>query len=169
MHARHTTGAEHLLGCLAAVKTGQQYAARLIGQIIANQVLFFGDIVVIVTNQYFKTARPHHFMDSFQGLDEQLVGQRRNQHHDRLALRRCQRPSGRVGNITERSGGQLDLLDQFRGNRADPAQGPRRSNWGNPGKPGNFSQSGTTSSTRADAGHGGIYFRLAKNRERALR
>ncbi|MNJ45237.1 hypothetical protein D3C77_403240 [compost metagenome] len=169
VHTGHATGVEHLLGRFAAIKTGEQHATRLIGQIVANQVLFFGDIVVIVTDQHFKAARAHDLVDGLQGLDEQLVGQRRNQHHDRLALRRGQRPGRRVGDITEGGCCQLDLLDQLRGNGADPAQGARSGNRGNPGKPGHFSQSGTTGSTGADAGHGELYFRLAKNGERALR
>ncbi|MNP36260.1 hypothetical protein D3C76_1296340 [compost metagenome] len=169
MHTGHAAGGQHLLGHVAAIKTGEQDATRLVSQVVADQVLFFGDIVVIVTDQHLKPTGPHHLVDGLQGVDEQLVGQRRDQYHDRLALCRGQRPCCRVGHVAKAGGGDLDLLDQLRCHRADPAQRTRSSNRGNPGKPGHFSQGGTTGSTGADAGHDRFYFRLAKNRERALR
>ncbi|MNC44216.1 hypothetical protein D3C75_931160 [compost metagenome] len=169
MHTGHATGRQHLPRCLAALEPGQQHAAGLVGQVVADQVLFFGKIVVIVADQHLEPARAHDLMNGFQRIDEQLVGQRRDQHHHRLAARRRQGTGRRVGHIAKARRGSNDLFHRLRRNRADPAQGARSGNRGNPGKPGHFSQSGTTGSTGADAGHGELYFRLAKNGERALR
>ena len=75
MHTRHTTGGQHLARRIAALEAGQQHAARLIGQVVADQVLFFGKVVVIVADQHLKPTRAHDLVDGLQGIDEQLVGQ----------------------------------------------------------------------------------------------
>ncbi|MCY1180191.1 hypothetical protein D9M73_206210 [compost metagenome] len=169
VHAGYTAACQHASRAFGAVETGQQNAPRLVPQVVANQLLLFLDVIVKITDQHFQAARAHDFVNGLKGFDEQLVGQRRDQHHHRLALRRRQGSGRRVGDITQAQRGLLDLFHQVRGNSGDTAQGAGSGDGGNPGKTGNFRQGGASGSTRADAGHGFAYFRLAKNRERALR
>ncbi len=101
-------------------------------------------------------------MDGFQCVDEQLIGQRRYEHHDRVAAGRCQRAGGGIGHIAKGGGGSHNLGREFRGHGTDAAQGPGCSDGGNPGQSGDFSQGGTTSCARTNAGHNVVILLLAR-------
>ncbi|MNN41378.1 hypothetical protein D3C81_1554950 [compost metagenome] len=149
VYAGHAAGNQHLPRSLAALETGEQDAARLVRQVIADQIFFFVDIVVIVADQHLEPAGAHHFVDGLQSVDEQLVGQRRNQHNHRLAARRSQRPGSGVGDIAKARCRGHHFFHQCRSHGADTAQGAGGCDRGNPGKPGHFCQSGSTGSAGA--------------------
>lgn len=122
VHAGNAAGLDHPPGALGALEAGQQQAARLVGQVVADQVLFLVARVVEVADQHLQALWPQYRVDRLEGLDEQQVGQRRHQHRHAVALRRGQRARRGVGHVAEFAGGVADLLRQFFGDAGDAAQ-----------------------------------------------
>ncbi len=123
VHAGNIAGLDHASGAFGAVETGQQQTTRLIGHVVAQQVFFFVPGIVVVADHHFETLGSQDPMNGFQGVDEQQVGQRRHQHHHRMALGRSQGAGGGVDDVVELHGGLADLFHQIDGYGADAAQG----------------------------------------------
>ena len=136
VYTGHTAARNQLAGRFAAIEAGDQQTRRAMGQVGAQQQLFFGGVVVGHANQRQKALRKQHPVDGFEHVHEQGIGEQRHQHQDLCGALRGQRTCRGVGHVVQFFDRLADPFDQFGIDAALAAQGARdrdRTDLGNPG------------------------------------
>ena len=113
VHTGHLAALHQGAGAGGVVPAGDQQAGGSVQQLLTQQLLFLGLVVMRHTNEGLKAARAQCLLRGVEQVHKQGVGQLGDQDGHMVAALRGQCPGGRVGHIAQAGGGLLHPRHQL--------------------------------------------------------
>ena len=113
-HVHAGRGGDQAARTAGLVQPGQKQAGRSVQQLFLHQLLLGLRVVMGDTDQGLEAGFIQGLLRRFQQVDEQPVGQRRDQHRHMVAALRRQRAGSRVRHIGQALGGLANARYQCR-------------------------------------------------------
>jgi hypothetical protein len=106
------------------VAAGDKETGRPMQQQLTQQLLFLLTVVMGHAHQRLVALGAQRLLRGLEQINEQGVGQQRDQHRHVVAVARGQSARGRIGHIGQALGGRLHPLDQLGRHRPLAAERP---------------------------------------------
>ena len=134
-HVHAGRGGNQAARTAGLVQSGQQQAGRSVQKLFLHQLLLGLRVVMGDADQGLEAGFVQGLLRRFQQIDEQSVGQRRDQHRHMVAALRRQRARRRVRHVGQALGGLEHTLDQGWGHGRLATQGAGSSHGADLGQP----------------------------------
>ena len=118
-------------------------------ELFAQQLFFLARVVVRDADQRLESGLTQRTLRGFEQIDEEGIGQHRNQDRHVRAVPRRQRACSRVGDVAEPLGSRAHAFNQIRVDGASARQGARDRDRADVGGAGNVGQRDAAGRTRA--------------------
>jgi hypothetical protein len=153
--ARHVAGGEQRERACAVLEARHQHPGRAVQQLLTQQLLFLRRVVVGHADQGLVARRAQGALHGLEHVDEQRVGEHRDQQGDMVAVPRGEGACRRIGRVAEARRGRLHPRHQLRIDRTLSAQRARHGDRAHASRQGDIGERDAAcgAGTRRRAGH----------------